>query len=118
MSDKIIICPICGQSEFNEENGKYKCKYCEAVWEKTLDDNKIIDLRQAHNFHRLYNFEKAEMLYNDIYKDSDDENVKMMCNYGALLALFGVNFIKDKENNIITTLANYQDDYNSIKESK
>ena len=113
----VIKCPFCDQSDYEElENGKYKCLYCETPF-YLVDDKTTMDLREAHNAHHLYKFSEAELRYFNILKETTDEKVKIMCNYGRLLAYFGVIFIRDIKNNFITTISNYHKDIKSIKDT-
>jgi len=117
---KILRCPTCNQinKEFIKLDDKtYQCDVCNTTF-YMMSEKETIALEQARNYHAMYEFTKADYSYKKILEKTDNEETKVMCYMGRLLASFGVIFIKDRNGFLITTFSKYDPDITSIKNTE
>ena len=118
--EKALRCPICNQinKEFHKiDENAYKCDVCNATFHM-LSEEENIALEQAKNCHTLYEFSKADLLYKQLYNKTKNEKTKIMCLIGRLFATFGIIFIKDRNDFLVTTFSKYNPEVKTIKENE
>ena len=112
-----IKCPICGESSFHKIDGSAnKCNICGNTFFE-VDKDTTIQLNNAREAMEVYDFQKADLLYQNLLNKVSDEKTKAMCYYGRLLCHFGVVYIKDYNGKLIITISKHDSTMKSIKES-
>ena len=110
-------CPICGESEFkHNEDGSLICKICNLILIPCTSEIKH-QLFEALTAREIYDFDRADQIYQNIINKTNDEKIKAMCEFGRLLSYFGIVYIKDFNKNLILTISKYHPNINSIKET-
>ena len=117
MERVVMKCPVCGELNYkNVNNDLYKCSVCNSHFFH-LDSDEVMTLKEAQICLSLYQFDKADQLYQNILINTNDEKIIVMALFGRILAYFGVNYIKDFNGNLILTFTNYDPRFKSIKET-
>ena len=112
----IVKCPICGESNFiTLPDESYKCKVCNSHFFNVEKDHTLI-LKEAQNALKLYDFTKADLLYQNLINDTSNEKTKVMALFGRILAYFGIVFIKDFNQKLVVTVSRFDKSFQSIKE--
>ena len=113
---KTFNCPVCGFNKNKEKNGRFDCEACGVIYYK-VSNEEMEQLNSAQRELELYNFKKADELYSKLINKTNNEMTKVMCNFGRLLAYFGIVYIRDFDDKLKITFSNYDSYYESITES-
>ena len=118
MNDSNVInikCPTCGEHDYKRvDDQTFKCNICGTPFFVT-DSQVMHQLYEAINCRNLYEFNRAEQIYQNILNTTEDEKIKVMCYYGRLLSHFGVVYIKDFDGRLVITFAKYDSNYDSLE---
>ena len=114
---EFMQCPICGDTLL-KKNNLIVCDCC--GFSALLHEISSFDearLNSASDALRSYRFDLSEELYSVILGDATTISLKAACIFGKLLASFGVVYIKDINNTLIPTFADYNPEIKSIQNS-
>ena len=116
-STNLIKCPVCGESSFKKiDDVTCKCSICSSTFFVTPSEISE-QLNIALTFRETYKFTQSDDIYQNVMNKTDDEKIKVMCNFGRLLSYFGIIYIKDFDGRHTITYSKYNPECKSIKET-
>ena len=114
--DLLVSCPVCGETNYRKLSDHIKCSVCGSVFFESVSKEQFT-LNEALTAMKLYNFVKADKIYQTLLNSTNNDRTKVMCHYGRLLACFGIIYIKDFNGNMIKTFSSYNKKFKSLKET-